>query len=450
MRHLFLLVILGLVALNLSQPLRERGWSTSNTTGYNFVGQFQAAHHGGLSNDDEADVIIQRSYANSYAHLLPCEDEGDDAKSPAAVGMTSELWNPKLWTTCMKKNLLNFNNERPVDRNSTTSTSSTPPPSIPWWLQTLLRDTQKNGAHGFWHHFSTTSPPLHFCSIEKVATTEWRRMFCVANADDCIRDPKRCGKKKCAWSTHKVMPENAPWAVFLRDPLERLLSGFLNKCVIARTRQVEKHCEPNIVFNARPNMMDEKGVTYPSLLEHLEGKDKQMFAAYVDVLPLKVRSPGLFFLKMFFFMYPKLKKICRGLVIMMHFCVVVRPTKWNVHFLPQAIVCNLHQNIDRYAFVGNMGQDFMFEIERMANQFGGPLPDLLNASFGYVEQVRAGKKNNIGKDKSGHATYAPGKVEQFYTAQTVRRGLELMSIDYVTLGLKVPEWARQMLRDDVS
>jgi hypothetical protein len=121
----------------------------------------------------------------------------------------------------------------------------------------------------------------------------------------------------------------------------------LNKCVIARTRQVEKHCEPNIVFNARPNMMDEKGVTYPSLLEHLEGKDKQMFAAYVDVLPLKVRSPGLFFLNIFFFIYPKLKKICRGLVIMMHFCVVVRPTKWNVHFLPQAIVCNLHQNIDR-------------------------------------------------------------------------------------------------------
>jgi hypothetical protein len=128
------------------------------------------------------------------------------------------------------------------------------------------------------------------------------------------------------------------------------------------------------------------------------------------------------------------------------FCVV-RP-KWNVHFVPQAIVCNLHQNIGSYTFVGNMGQDFMFEIERMANQFGGPLPELLNASFGYVGQVKAGKKN-IGKDKSGHATYAPGKVQQFYTAQTVRRGLELMSIDYVTLGLKVPEWARQMLRDDV-
>ena len=121
--------------------------------------------------------------------------------------------------------------------------------------------------------------------------------------------------------------------------------------------------------------------------------------------------------------------------------------KWNLHFLPQAIACDLRRNIDKYAFVGNMGEDFMFDVERMANQFGGPLPELLNASFGYVEHVRTGKRN-VGKDNSGHSTHAPGKVKQFYTAQTVRRGLELMSIDYVLLGLKVPEWARQMLRDD--
>jgi hypothetical protein len=30
----------------------------------------------------------------------------------------------------------------------------------------------------------------------------------------------------------------------------------------------------------------------------------------------------------------------------------------------------------------------------------------------------------------------------------VRKGLEYLSIDYVTLGLEVPEWARAMLRDD--
>jgi len=30
----------------------------------------------------------------------------------------------------------------------------------------------------------------------------------------------------------------------------------------------------------------------------------------------------------------------------------------------------------------------------------------------------------------------------------VRKCLEYLSIDYVTLDLEVPEWAKQMLRDD--
>ena len=94
-----------------------------------------------------------------------------------------------------------------------------------------------------------------------------------------------------------------------------------------------------------------------------------------------------------------------------------------------------------------MGQDFMLELDRMANQFGGPLPEILNASFGYMEHIDSGKKNT-GKDNNRHATHAPAKVKQFYTAQTVRKGLELLSIDYVLLGLEVPEWARQMLRED--
>ena len=146
---------------------------------------------------------------------------------------------------------------------------------------------------------------------------------------------------------------------------------------------------------------------YPPLLDSLEDKDKQLFAAYVDVLPLK----------------------------------------WNVHFVPQAIACDLHRDIDKYDFVGKMGTDFMFELERMANQFQGQLPEVLNSSFGYMDKVKTGKKNT-GREQNWHSTHAPTKVQQFYTAQTVRRGLELLSIDYVTLGFEVPEWARQMLRDD--
>ena len=91
----------------------------------------------------------------------------------------------------------------------------------------------------------------------------------------------------------------------------------------------------------------------------------------------------------------------------------------------------------------------MYDLQRMATQFGNQLPEVLNSSFGYMEHVQSGKKN-FGRDANHHATHAPAKVAQFYTAQTVRRGLELLSIDYVLLGLEVPEWARQMLRDDVA
>ena len=121
--------------------------------------------------------------------------------------------------------------------------------------------------------------------------------------------------------------------------------------------------------------------------------------------------------------------------------------QWNLHFVPQAIACDLHRRIDEFDFVGNMGQDFMFDLETMASQFGGPFPEVLNSTFGYLELVKSQKKN-AGKDGYRHSTHAPAKVQQFYTAGAVRKGLEYLSIDYVLLGLDVPEWARQMLRED--
>jgi hypothetical protein len=266
MRYFYLLLgLFGIAALNLVRPMH--GFTSSG---------FSSEEH------DEADDIVRRSYANSYARLVPCNDDDDDGNAKGAG--KGELWNPKLWKSCVVRNLAHFNN--------TNSTA----PSIPWWLLTLLRDTQRNMAYGPWHRFGTTEPPLNFCAIEKVGSTEWRRVFCDANADDCVREPKRCTAfrgKKCAFMTTRSMPKDAPWAVFLRDPLERILSGFLDKCYNAETRKIQGHCEPNVLFNPRPNMRDARGENYPSLMEHLEGKDKQFFAAYLDVFPGEVSSIGL-------------------------------------------------------------------------------------------------------------------------------------------------------------
>lgn len=204
---------------------------------------------------------------------------------------------------------------------------------------------------------------------------------------------------------------NSPGLRISRDlefGTERLLSGYLDKCYKPKVRLREGHCEPNAVFNLNPDMADKNGNRYPSLLEDIEDRDKQKFAAYVDVLPLK----------------------------------------WNTHFVPQALVCDLHRDIGNYDFVGHMGENFMFEIERMTGQFGGQLPEALNETFGYMEHVRLGMKTT-GKNNA-HATHAMTKVKKFFTAQTVRRGLELLSIDYMLLGLEVPEWAKQMLREDTA
>lgn len=265
---MLLLLVFIMLAFNLYQQ------TASMSDLYNSTQYFDTSHYDGDYNDredeDEADRIIRQSYEKSYAHILPCDPKKYQENKKKNEGFAGK--------ECMKKTLDYFN----TPNNATK-------PSIPWWFQTLLRDTQVNGAYGFWHHFYTTQPAFNFCTIGKVATTEWRRVFCKLNEDDCIKDPAFCGKRKCAWRTAKTMPIDAPWAVFLRDPLERLLSGYLDKCYKPNVRYREQHCEPNIVFNMDPSMVNKKK-KLPNLLEHLEDKDKQMFAAYVDVLPLKVRS----------------------------------------------------------------------------------------------------------------------------------------------------------------
>jgi hypothetical protein len=91
----------------------------------------------------------------------------------------------------------------------------------------------------------------------------------------------------------------------------------------------------------------------------------------------------------------------------------------------------------------------------MAQRYGGTtLPDALDSAFGYRSKI--GSKDNgtttttadvFGSDKA-HGTKASAKVYRYYSPRAVRRGLEYLSIDYVTLGLEVPDWAREILRDD--
>ena len=365
---------------------------------------------------DEADFIIRKSYSESYGRMFTCPD-----------GIIEK--------DCIAKVVENIKKQQQSSQNKTASTYNeevhqNAQPSqhpYPWWFTTLLRDIPSNGAYGFWHHFSTVSTnttPIKFCAIGKNGSTEWRKVFkALTKPEYCNNDDvKKCDGK---FNTAQKLSDDVPQTVFIRDPLERLLSAYLDKCVKPNVRVSQGHCEPNEVFGTdflerkynklQKKEQQQKGQQQNGKAQYRQAtldlthvlQDKEMFAAYVDLLPLK----------------------------------------WNVHFVPQAIFCDLYRNIDNYD-VYKMGTDFMPELDRMANKYGGMLPQILDDTFQYQSKLtNESSITNLGTDKA-HGTKAPSKVSKYYSSRAVRRALEYLSIDYVTLGLEVPIWAREMLYKD--
>ncbi len=133
------------------------------------------------------------------------------------------------------------------------------------------------------------------------------------------------GEEMCIQAKKTFTARCAARGLFKRSPG----SAFLDKCTKPILRRSERHCEPNEVFNPDP-----KAKANPkslSLTENIEESGKQLFAAYLDTMPLK----------------------------------------WNVHFVLQAFMCDLYRTIGtNYAFVRDMGKEFMIDLERMANNLG--------------------------------------------------------------------------------
>ena len=176
--------------------------------------------------------------------------------------------------------------------------------SFPWWFETILRDGSQRFVHAGWHNLEIINPAVKFCSIEKVACSEWKRVASDLN-EGYLR--KKEGP-----------PAHAPRAVFLRDPLERFLSGFIDKCVTELRRDGERHCEPNIVF--RSDLVNRSVESPDDLVKELNTDKKMFFEAYVDTMPLK----------------------------------------WNVHFFPEGMYCDgLYRHIDNYDFIGRMGGELL-------------------------------------------------------------------------------------------
>jgi len=178
--------------------------------------------------------IVEKAYTNSFAHLQWCPDD---------LAMDQ----------CLRETFDKLHDD-----------------NVPWWFQTMLRDAP-SVIHLQHHNLSAPTRNkrgLRFCTIGKIGTKHWRRLICRLQ-----NKPSNRGRNVCIPDT--AIPENAPKAVFLRDPLERFLSAYIDKCV--SWRKVERHCEPLAVFDNEEN----------GLTEGLNKSKKLLFETYVDTMPLK-------------------------------------------------------------------------------------------------------------------------------------------------------------------
>jgi len=147
----------------------------------------------------------------------------------------------------------------------------------PWWFQTLIRDARivKTGLFGPWHYLQFTDPPMQVCVYEKGGTKMWRTAHCRYMTRNGVNTtgttPTNCFQRQGT-----LLTTNVERSVFLRDPLERYLSGFLDKCAYKPYRLSQPHCHPSVVFQ-NPN--------YTDVNEFLD-QPKQLFQVHVDVSPV--------------------------------------------------------------------------------------------------------------------------------------------------------------------
>lgn len=327
-----------------------------------------------------ADKIRELSNATTAGRSWPLSKDGTSLqpKQPSTQQVSPKMKGLRI--------CLELASELAVDKDSVYHTK------FPWWFRTLLRDMQipRNGMFGIWHQLQFDHPrTLELCVYEKGGTKKFRNAHC-RNLNDGVlpKDARRmsaCYMKQRRFDMYAVTDR----VVFLRDPLDRFLSGFLDKCI--RRPDVVDHCEPTTVFYNKST----------SPVHNLLWDKRFFFDMYVDTLGLQ----------------------------------------FNMHFFPQAMQCGgLYHSLDSYKFVGSLGTDFYRDLRTFSERYP-ELQDDLEAVFKLSQR---GEQDNEG----GVETGAANQVLEYYTPRTVRRVLEYFAIDYVMLNLSIPQWAENMLLED--
>jgi hypothetical protein len=257
---------------------------------------------------------------------------------------------------------------------------------FPWWVQTMLRDAldQETGLYGDWHHLVAQGSVM-MCTIEKIGTREWRYYMCLLNGGG-----KQChsGCGGCIQSVDaQTIRANPDWFkfVFVRDPIERFISAYLDKCARTRLARSEKHCEPLEVFL---NGTDSKALRGIPKSSHM--------SAFASVFPLQ----------------------------------------WNIHFFPQSLYCDdLGRNIRSYSFRGNLNNTFTQQVHAVSRLVDARVTRSTAAASAADKVFPTTRRRN-----EGYTTHASLSVTRKITAPTVHILLQYFAIDYVELGLELPSW----------
>ena len=297
-------------------------------------------------------------------------------------------------TACPKEIVPDFKVCLQTLHNTEESINVTSNKHYPWWFETVLRDSTSfgNGLWGSGHQQRIHAQPIHLqqCSIPKVASNEWRKVACLVD-----------GQVKCR-GRYKSPPfndTNVHKSVFLRDPLERFLSAFLDKCV-HKNRKTEQHCEPLAVFLS--DHTKEQDDLVSELLKHAV----PFFEAYVDTFPLH----------------------------------------WNLHFFPQSFFCDLARDIGNYQFVGQMGDSFKESLIEWGERYH--ISQHVDNAFHTIHNDTTNARDLEQRQKRSRK--ASTEILKYFSAKTVQRLLEIYSIDYVRLGLPIPTWAESMIEEEYN
>jgi len=222
---------------------------------------------------------------------------------------------------------------------------------------------------------------IAFCLIEKNACSQWTSVFTKLEQRNLDFNQPNFGLRQQTYTDQRAMETfqnpNATRGVFVRDPLERFLSGFLDKCL-------GDGCSNPYCF-MREKSQDGTQITFSQAVSWLLRQDEQHNLAALDG-----------------------------------------------HFKPQAWHCELEKRINEYNVIGLMQSGSLADTASCFLERAGL--DKINAVSSESDSEPFWQPP--GADAKSTSDY----LKRFYTPESAKAVYDVFSMDYKTFNLSRPEW----------